>query len=190
MRPPSLRVSRPKYRRPRWIVAVLAAATAVIAVTGMALARSTPSLSISRHVTVAGTPENVVATPRGLTVYTLSGESTHHLKCTQANGCFAAWIPVATRKTTSSLSSPSGVHGALGELRRNGMRQLTLGGRPLYTFVGDGGKARRSSGEGITSFGGTWHVVATSTSQTMAPLPGTTTTSSTSTSSNPYPGYP
>jgi predicted lipoprotein with Yx(FWY)xxD motif len=183
-----MRVSRPEYRRYRRIATALVTAIAVIAVTGMALARSAPALSIAKHVTVAGTPENVVATTRGLTVYTLSGESTRHLKCTKANGCFAAWIPVTTTKPANALGSTSGIHGALGELRRNGMRQLTLGGRPLYTFVGDGGKPRRGTGQGIASFGGVWHVVATSVSRTMGSSPTTTTTSSTT--SNPYPGYP
>jgi hypothetical protein len=68
------------------------------------------------------------------------------------------------------------------------MRQLTLGGRPLYTFVGDGGKAHKSTGEGVVSFGGTWHVVAASVSRSVTSPPATTTTSSTT--SNPYPGYP
>jgi predicted lipoprotein with Yx(FWY)xxD motif len=188
MQPPAPRVSRPEYRRYRRIATALVTVIAVVAVAGMALARSTPTLSIAKHVTVAGTAENVVATSHGLTVYTLSGESVHHLKCTKANGCFAAWPPVTTTKATSALSPTSGIHGALGELRRNGVRQLTLGSRPLYTFVGDGGKPRHSSGEGIASFGGIWHVVATSRSPTTAPNPAASTTSSTS--SNPYPGYP
>ncbi len=188
MQRPIARVSRSEYRRYRQIVTVLVAAIAVIAVTGLALARSVPALSIAKNVTVAGKSENVVATSHGLTVYTLSGETAHRLKCTKANGCFAAWIPVTTTKSASSLSSPPGIRGALGELRRNGLRQLTLGGRPLYTFVGDGGKARRSTGEGIPSFGGVWHVVATSASRAAAPNPTTTTNSSTT--SSPYPSYP
>ena len=187
MHPPTARASRPQYRRHRSIATALIAAIAIIAVAGMALGRSTPTLSIARHVTVAGTAENVVATSRGVTVYTLSGESSHHLKCTKANGCYAVWIPVTTTKAASALTPTAGIHGALGEMRRNGLRQLTLGGRPLYTFVGDAGKSRRSTGEGIASFGGVWHVVATSGSRSTAANP---TTTGSSTTSNPYPGYP
>ncbi|GAC1583253.1 MAG: hypothetical protein NVS3B18_16450 [Candidatus Dormibacteria bacterium] len=182
------RASRPEHRRYRRITIALVTVLAVITVTGLALARSAPALSIAKNVTVAGKAENIVATSRGLTVYTLSGETAHRLKCTKTNGCFAAWIPVATSKPTSSLRSASGIRGALGELRRNGLRQLTLGGRPLYTFVGDGGKSRRSTGEGIATFHGIWHVVATSASHAIAPN-STVTTSSSSTSS-PYPSYP
>lgn len=184
MQRPITSVSRPEHRRYRRIATVLVAAIAVIAVAGMALARSAPSLTVAKHVIVAGKAESVVAASRGLTVYTLSGETARHLKCTKANGCFAVWIPVTTTKPTSALSSAAGIRGKLGELRRHGLRQLTLAGRLLYTFVGDGGKTHRSTGEGIASFHGVWHVVATSVSRRTAPTHTTTTTSS------PYPGYP
>lgn len=181
------RVSHPEHRRDRRIATVLIAAIAVIAVAGMALARSAPSLTLAKSVVVAGKAQSVVATSRGLTVYTLSGETARHLKCTKANGCFAVWLPVTTTKPASALSSAAGIRGTLGELRRNGLRQLTLAGRLLYTFVGDGGKTRRSTGEGIASFNGVWHVVATSVSRS---VPTHTTTSPSSTTSSPYPGYP
>jgi len=187
---PITRVSRPQYRRHHRIATALVAAIAVIVVTGMALARSAPILSLAKHVTVAGKAENVVATSRGLTVYVLSGERTHHLKCTRANGCFAVWIPVTSTRATSSLGSTPGIRGTLGELRRDGLRQLTLGGRPLYTFVGDAGKPRRSSGESIASFNGVWHVVATWPSRGTAPTHTTTTTSGTTSSPYGYPSYP
>ncbi len=187
MQRPISPTSRPQYRRHRRIATALMAAIAVIAVAGMALARSAPVLSVAKNVTVAGKAENVVATPRGLTVYVLSGESAHHLKCTKANGCFPVWIPVTTTRAASSLGSTPGIRGTLGELRRGGLRQLTLGGRPLYTFVGDSGRAHRSTGEGIASFNGIWHVVAISASRGTAPTPSTTTSSTTS---SPYSSYP
>jgi len=190
MQRPITRVSRPQYRRHRRIATALVAVIAVLAVAGMALARSAPVLSLARNVTVAGKAENVVATSRGVTVYVLSGESGHHLKCTKANGCFAVWIPATTPRATSSLSLTTGIRGTLGELRRDGLRQLTLGGRPLYTFVGDAGKPRRGSGEGIASFNGIWHVVTTSPSRGTAPNHTTTTTSSTTPSPYGYPSYP
>ncbi|MDQ6732033.1 MAG: hypothetical protein M3022_17540 [Actinomycetota bacterium] len=184
MQRPTTRISRFEHRRYGRIATVLVAAIAIIAVAGMALARSAPSLGLAKNVIVAGKAESVVATSRGLTVYTLSGETARHLKCTKANGCFAVWIPVTSTKATSALSSAAGIRGTLGELRRNGLRQLTLAGRILYTFVGDGGKTRRSTGEGIASFNGVWHVLATSVSRSTVPSSTTTTTSSTS------PGYP
>ena len=43
--------------------------------------------------------------------------------------------------------------------RSNGSRQVTYAGHPLYTFVGDGGQAGSTSGEGLTAFGGVWLVI-------------------------------
>ena len=38
------------------------------------------------------------------------------------------------------------------------MPVVTIDGAPVYTFQGDA-SAGSANGEGITSFGGTWHVV-------------------------------
>ena len=89
----------------------------------------------------------------------MSGETAHHLKCTQSNGCFSVWVPVKTGAKTR-VTAAHGVRGKLGTLRRDGFRQVTLAGHPLYTFVGDAGKKRRATGDGLASFHGVWHVVA------------------------------
>jgi hypothetical protein len=67
-----------------------------------------------------------------------------------------------------------GVKGHFGILRRsNGMLQVTYAGMPLYRFAGDRAKGE-ANGEGLHSFGGTWHVLTSShaagtTSTTPAP---------------------
>lgn len=43
-------------------------------------------------------------------------------------------------------------------VRQDGSRQITFFGRPLYYFVADKAKTR-SFGQGVQSFGGTWHLV-------------------------------
>ena len=45
--------------------------------------------------------------------------------------------------------------------RKDGKRQVTYAGHPLYTYFGDT-KARKTNGEGLTDFGGTWDAVAAS----------------------------
>jgi len=71
--------------------------------------------------------------------------------------CAAAW-PVYF--ATGSLRAAKGVQRRLigTTVRRNGKRQVTYAGRPLYYYVGD-----RSAGEircqNVTEFGGTWLVV-------------------------------
>src|SRR5947209_5472818 len=106
--------------------------------------------------TGASTAENI-ATSRGFAVYRLTGDSKRHPECTKANGCFRLWQPV-TVSSSKKLSKAPGLKGKLGVWRRDGVLQVTLGGHPLYRFVRD---AHRdvATGEGLRSFGGTWHVV-------------------------------
>jgi hypothetical protein len=70
------------------------------------------------------------------------------------------WFPV-TVSSAKKLTAAPGVKGKLGVWHRNGFFQATLRGRPLYTFIGDSKKAV-ATGEGIKSFGGTWHLIKTS----------------------------
>src|SRR6266550_1334292 len=71
--------------------------------------------------------------------------------------CASAW-PVYLAK--GALRAGSGVRQRLvgSTVRRDGRRQVTYDGRPLYYYVGD-----RSAGEircqNVTEFGGTWLVV-------------------------------
>jgi predicted lipoprotein with Yx(FWY)xxD motif len=157
----------------------------VAALTGLALAKSF-TLTVDKNVKVAGKTENVVANSHGVVVYTLSGETTHHLLCTKAKGCLAFWFPV---KATTKLTAAPGIKGKLGRLHRDGLVQVTLSGHPLYTFKLDGGKKNVATGEGIPSFGGTWHVIVVKSSSHTTST-GTTTTSTTMTTSTtpcPYP---
>ncbi len=137
--------------------------------------------------------KRVVVNAQGRTLYALSPETPHHLLCTSAT-CLKAWPPVTVPSRKTKLKAGSGVHGQLGILRRsNGRLQVTLRGRPLYRFSGD--RARdEANGEGIESFGGTWHAVsAAAGAAAPAPtMPSTTPTtpSTTPTTTTPEtPGY-
>jgi predicted lipoprotein with Yx(FWY)xxD motif len=141
---------------------------------------------------VAGTFESVAVNGHGVTIYRLSGETPHHLLCTSST-CLRFWPPVKVGAHTKLTAAP-GVPGRLGRLHRKGFYQLTVGGHPVYTFKLDGGKRGVAGGEGIRSFGGTWHVLAvasaasggTGTTPMGATAPGTTPTYS-YTSPIPYP---
>jgi predicted lipoprotein with Yx(FWY)xxD motif len=134
-------------------VAMLALA-AVIAVMAMSANAASTTLGV-KTVKVGGKSEPIAVNAKGVTVYTLSGESTKHLECTTGK-CFAAWPPVTVR---GKATMASGVKGKLGTFKRDGFTQVTLNGDPLYTFEGDGNKAGVANGNGIVAFGGTWHVV-------------------------------
>jgi predicted lipoprotein with Yx(FWY)xxD motif len=118
-------------------------------------------------------------------VYTLSGDTTRHPKCTKASGCFSFWPPV-TVSSAKSLTKAAGVKGKLGTFKRNGIIQVTLSGHPLYTFANDRKRAA-ATGEGVNGFGGIWHVVKESSGGQSTGSTPTMTTPTTTTS--PYPGY-
>jgi predicted lipoprotein with Yx(FWY)xxD motif len=134
-------------------VAMLALA-AVIAVMAMSANAASTTIGV-KTVKVGGKAEPIAVNSKGVTVYTLSGESVKHLECTTRQ-CFMAWPPVTVK---GKATIAAGVKGKLGTFKRNGFTQVTLNGRPLYTFEGDGNKAGVANGNGIVAFGGTWHVV-------------------------------
>jgi len=167
----------------------LAAAVTIVMV-GMASAKSTaksPSLKVAKNAVVseaggATVRENIVVSAKGLAVYTLSGDSQQDPKCTKANGCFSAWHPVTT--TARKPAVGSGVSGKVAVWHRDGFEQLTLNGHPLYTFIGDK-HADSASGDGLMSFGGTWHVVKVAGAVHVVSTTTTTTTPTTSTYTYP-----
>jgi predicted lipoprotein with Yx(FWY)xxD motif len=154
---------------------------------GITLAR-TFTLQVAKHAPVTDQShqtknENIVVNSKGKAVYTLTGDTKAHPKCTKANNCFAFWPPV-TVASRSSLSKAPGVKGKLALWKRNGFLQVILNGHPLYTYVGDL-QQRKATGEGVNSFGGIWHVrkpgSATSTPTTTTTTHTTTTTTHTTT---------
>jgi predicted lipoprotein with Yx(FWY)xxD motif len=137
----------------------LAAILAIAAMSAVAAAAVTATLATG-NAAVNGKTKTVVVDSHGLTLYTLSGETAQHLKCTSA-ACLTAW-PAYKVSATGKLTKTSGVRGSIGRLHRVSGKfyQVTLNGRPLYTFVADAGKKGSAKGEGITAFGGTWHTVS------------------------------
>jgi predicted lipoprotein with Yx(FWY)xxD motif len=173
-------------------------AVAAVAVAGIAGAKSF-TLELAKNAKVtnqSGTTrtESIAVTPRGAAVYTLSGDSAAHPKCTAANRCFGFWPPVKVHSARGLTKAP-GIKGKLGTWRRDGFLQLTLSGHPLYRFSVDKHKDD-ATGEGVHGFGGTWHAVsegssgAGSGSGGMTTTPTTTGTTTGTTSTNcPYPPY-
>lgn len=164
MMTPERRTSRPLRSVP---AALLGAAVLVVALGASALGASTVTVRSSANSKLG---ETVVINPAGRTLYSLSGENAHHLKC-KSSECSRFWPPLTVPSRTTRLKAASGVQGALGLIRRpNGSEQVTLRGKPLYRYSGDHA-AGQATGEGIQSFGGTWHAVTAAT--TAAPAPST-----------------
>ena len=117
--------------------------------------------------------ERVAVNAQGHTLYALSPETTRHLLCA-SNECLKAWPPVTVPSRKAKLKAGPGVQGHLGILRRsNGMLQVTLRGLPLYRFSHDHAKGE-ANGQGIESFGGTWHAVSAAVSSS-SPKPAAPT---------------
>jgi predicted lipoprotein with Yx(FWY)xxD motif len=198
-----LRLTNHSGRRARWATIALVVAgagfgTAVMA--GSTVAR-TFTLQEATHAPVTNqshktTNENIVVNSKGRAVYALTGDSMTHPECTKASHCFTFWPPVTVASRTS-LSKGPGITGTLGVWKRDGFLQVTLSGHPLYTYAGDL-QPRKATGEGVMSFGGTWHVRmagskstpgGTTTSTTTTSTMTSTTTTSTTTTPCTYPPY-
>ena len=138
--------------RIRWSRIALVAVIGLLAVAAVAVARSA-TIGVGR-ASVHGHKQSVAVNAKGVTIYELAPENVHHLVC-KSQDCFAAWPPV---KVKGAASKMAGVRGKLGTIKRNGFTQVTLNGRPVYTFVEDGGRRGEAEGDGIRNFGGVWHV--------------------------------
>jgi predicted lipoprotein with Yx(FWY)xxD motif len=179
--PASPASSTSSRRRRRLVAPVMLALLLAGGLSAIGLAASASTTLKTTTNTKLG--ERIVVASSGRTVYTLSGETTHHLLCTSSQ-CMHFWPPITT-SAHGKLKAGNGVSGKLGRISRNGKFQVTLGGHPLYRYSGDSG-AGQANGEGIKSFGGTWHVVKASGSSTSAPTMQPTTQS---TPSYTPPGY-
>jgi predicted lipoprotein with Yx(FWY)xxD motif len=134
--------------------------------------------------------ERVAVNAQGMTLYALSPETTSHLLC-KSSECLSFWPPVTVPSRKTKLKAGSGLQGRLGVFRRSdGRLQVTLRGLPLYRFANDHAKGE-ANGQGITSFGGTWHAVSASASSTSPPptSPPPTSPPPTSPPPSPPPGY-
>jgi predicted lipoprotein with Yx(FWY)xxD motif len=181
-----------RWRRAAVLVAAAVAGLSLAALAAIAVAKSF-TLKVAKNAPVtnitATSPtvkhEAIAVTSNGFAVYTLSGETAHKFKCTSAQ-CFMFWPPVK-EASSKGLAAAPGIKGKLGVVHRMGFTQLTLAGRPLYHFMPDK-KKNAANGDGVVSFGGTWHVITASTSGHTHNSPTTPSTQPTTT--NPYPmGY-
>ena len=178
------------------LAAVAAAGFAVAALVGVAGA-TTFTLNVAKDAKVTNqlgktTHENIVVGMKKRAIYTLSGDKKSHPKCTAKNHCFSFWPPV-TVAAGKHPTKAAGIKGKLSVWHRNGFSQVLLSGHPLYYYSGDSARAH-ATGEGVVSFGGTWHVVKADASSGSSTGGGTTSTMSTSTSTTtpcvPTPLYP
>jgi len=166
------------------LLAVPSAAAAVAAPAAATLARGAGHASTALHAgpaaagakvvvsTAASKFGRVLVTGAGRSLYVFSGDNfpfspkgPFQLPCTALNKapngkpCTAFWPPLVA---TGPLVAKNGVQQKeLGTVTRNGIKQVTYFGHPLYTFVGDTAR-RQINGECVAAFNGIFNLDAPS----------------------------
>jgi predicted lipoprotein with Yx(FWY)xxD motif len=134
------------------LLAVAVAALAALAVASAAMPWATAAPTLVVKPSSYG---RILFDGRGHVLYAFTRDTRRRSACYGA--CAKAW-PVYFAK--GGLTAGSGVKRSLlgTTKRRDGSRQVTYGGRPLYRYVGD-----RRPGQilcqNVAEFGGTWLVV-------------------------------
>jgi len=113
----------------------------------------------------------VLVDDKGMTLYTLTNNGAP-VACT--GQCAMAWPPLLVPSGTTTVAAATGVTG-LSTAPGEGGTQVTSGKLPLYRFSGDMA-AGATNGDGISNFGGVWHVVKAPATAAVAPTPEPTPT--------------
>jgi predicted lipoprotein with Yx(FWY)xxD motif len=118
---------------------------------------STPSASATTAPAASATTVDVVSnssfgkileTPRGLALYTFSGDHNGISTCT--GSCAQAW-PALTVSAGTTPTAGSALNGTLAAVKQsNGTYQVTYNGAPLYTFASD--TTGQVTGNGVSGF--------------------------------------
>jgi predicted lipoprotein with Yx(FWY)xxD motif len=141
-------------QRTRFLIALVVVGVAALlgaqADAGRVAAQAATTVTVRQSATLG----SYLADGAGKTLYTLSSDPANTSTC--ASPCTTAWPPLLL--ASGQPTAPAGTAGTLAVITRgDGGRQVTYNGAPLYTFVRDANPGD-TNGEGVTAFGGTWHV--------------------------------
>lgn len=114
--------------------------------------RSTRALVALRKTALG----SILVDARGRTLYLFEKDRNGVSMCGSA--CTTYWPPLTSHGTPRA---GKGVRQSLLRLTRarNGVRQVSYAGHPLYRFVGDK-RAGQAAGEGLDNFGAEWYALA------------------------------
>jgi predicted lipoprotein with Yx(FWY)xxD motif len=131
---------------------------AVLLVVALASGGSDPTASAASTARIGSARTKlgtVLVDGRGRTLYLFEQDKRNTSTC---NGTCATIWPAAGKAVAGRGVSA----GKLGVTkRRDGKRQATYAGHPLYTYAGDS-KRGQTAGQGLDQFGAEWYVVAPS----------------------------
>jgi len=155
------RRSPTRARKARVSAFVALGAAAVIALAACGGSSSSSSKKSTTTTSKGAAAAAVVKTANSSTLGTIVVDSTGKTVYTLTNGSQQVACSGACLQVWPAVSLPAGTTKATGTGVKNVAAmgtQITISGAPVYTFSGDTA-AGSTNGEGITSFGGTWHVV-------------------------------
>jgi predicted lipoprotein with Yx(FWY)xxD motif len=145
---------------------------------------TTPTTSTTAAAAGAGTPVSLtthegpvgtyLTTGDGMSVYVFAKDTGSSSTC--SGSCAVYWPPLTGGSAHTSGGATAAMTGTT--KRSDGTTQITYGGHPLYTYVGDK-KAGDTNGEGLNLSGGKWWLVGADGT----PLTGSTSSGSSSSSS-------
>jgi predicted lipoprotein with Yx(FWY)xxD motif len=136
----------------RTLLGTAVAAVALLALTPAAMSRESAAPTLTVKSSSFG---RVLFDGRGYVLYAFTRDKNGRSACYGA--CAKAW-PVYYAKGT--LRAGTGIKRSLigTTKRRDGRRQITYAGRPLYYYVGDT-KAGQIRCQNVVEFGGAWLIV-------------------------------
>jgi predicted lipoprotein with Yx(FWY)xxD motif len=137
-------------RRPLVLVAATTLALLALAPAAMSERRASSTLTVR-----ASSYGRVLFDGRGFVLYAFTRDPRRRSACYGA--CAKVWPVYFAKKPLSA--GPGVKRSLLGSTKRtDGRRQVTYGGRPLYSYVGDR-KPGQITCQNVAEFGGTWLVV-------------------------------
>jgi predicted lipoprotein with Yx(FWY)xxD motif len=144
--------SRATSRRTRYLAAVALAAILALSALAVPMALARGSKTVAGEATAPSLHKTVLTNTKGLTLYTLVGETHGKFICTTST-CLKFWPPLLVAAGTK----PKGPV-PLGTIKRpEGKTQVTFKGMPVYTYAGDSKKGE-ANGEDVKDVG-VWHAV-------------------------------
>ena len=154
----------PIVRTTRWTTTTLTALAAGVLLTGCGGGGDSAAAPAPASSSAAGVPDPVLTSgesdlgeiavdAEGRTVYVFDEDDPGSGESTCTGECAATWPAVVA---DTDAPTTEGLDGELGTIEReDGTLQVTLDGRPLYFFAGDGSPGD-VTGQGVD---GTWFVV-------------------------------
>lgn len=118
----------------------------------------TPTTVSGVTVSTEASPSGrILSTANGRTLYDFTPDTSSHSACTSGL-CVRLWPPLLS--TGTPRVGRGLIQGLAGTIRRpDGRLQVTYGGHPLYTWIGDTVPGM-ITGQAILNVGGYWYVIA------------------------------